>query len=1415
MRVARWLLLALAAFLALAAAVVVLGLIVLQTSWAKDRLRDLAVNRANRVLNGQLSIGRLGGALLSGVALDDVRLVQDGVTVVEAPAVTVRYSLLTFVRQGLVLSEVVLRDPHVRVVETEQGWNVARLAKPSATPSGEPMAFAIRRLSVSGGAVEIVPRAMARRALMDVQLDATLGREAEGMAMHVGRLTGREETTGYVIQALSGEFLRSFADVRVRFELARAASRTAGDVELTTSDDGRSLAATVDTTSLDLATIFDTPRWTSDITGRATVRGVLASGAPPSLRFTFAGPHAKAFGYEATALDIAGGLDRGLLRFRGTAAAYGATVATDAKWQFANAESGSRAGLTATGTFRSAALTNLPPTLELPRFTTTLNGRYAVRTGTEGWSADVALEQSEFEGASLQPGTTGHVESAGGVVAYRAQGEIAGLDVQRLSAPLDIPLLAEDRFHGEVSGTFAVEGTQSGPGRRVISADASLADSTLGGAHFGAMALNVALDGQRLAVRAAGDFQGVTPTLAGLNSLPPFELNGTTDVAVTFHDLGAPIGVETLDVRGRVALQRSTARGVTVENGMIDADLVGGVATIRTLTLAAAGLHLDADGTAALGPTGNSDLRVVAAADDLSAVGKIVGIDLAGAADLNARVTGPADSPQAEGALNARSIAYGSTSALTLGTTFTATLPERNPDLLRANSKVEATFVKAGGLEIVRLGGTAGYDRRLVTLDTRIEQATRTVELAGVLSLQPEQREIALRHLQIDTAGAVWAMPAGRAARIDLGDDRVHVDSLVLARGDQRIEVGGDVGLGDQPPPDDAPPLTVRAERVQLADLNQILMSGRKLDGLLNATATIQGPIRTPDVAAEFLIVNGRIENMPFTAARGNVRYAESIATIDAELQQTSANRLTIAGTVGVPTAAATGATPGLDVRVQSTPIDLGFIQGFTTEVTDVTGTGTFDVHVTGQTHAPFVDGSIAIDQAGFMLDTTGVRYRNFDARLAFARNHLSIQRLQLTDDDGHTLSAEGGLDVIGAAAERSLDVRLKASDFHVLNNKSGSLQVDGTLQAAGGFLSPRITGDLRIAQGRLEVDQILETLTKNVYSTRPQAPEDADAPEASPGGIRAGAGAPGAAAPSSAALQDSSPSPPAPTPAAPSANQAAGADSAAAAAPGLFDRVDLAIAVTMPDNLVIRGRALRMDGSAIGLGDVNIVAGGSLDVAKRPGAPLAITGSLGVQRGYYAFQGRRFDVQRDSTVRFRGQQPIDPALDITATRVISGVETEVQVQGTMREPTIRLASRPPLDDAEVLSLIVFGQQINELGSSERTSLSERVASMAAGAIATPVADSVARALNLDLFEIQAPSGSSAPVVQLGSQIGERLYVGVRQEVGRGDRRRLSVEYRLSDVLRLVTSIAQGAPEQRADRRNEAGGVDLIYETRY
>jgi translocation and assembly module TamB len=265
-----------------------------------------------------------------------------------------------------------------------------------------------------------------------------------------------------------------------------------------------------------------------------------------------------------------------------------------------------------------------------------------------------------------------------------------------------------------------------------------------------------------------------------------------------------------------------------------------------------------------------------------------------------------------------------------------------------------------------------------------------------------------------------------------------------------------------------------------------------------------------------------------------------------------------------------------------------------------------------------------------------------------------------------------------------------------------------------------------------------------------------------------------------------------------------------------LYDAATVDVHLTLPDDLVLRGRDIQTAYSRMGLGNANITVGGDLNIRKAPGGVPDVVGTVTVVRGFYEFQGRRFEVLRDSEIRFTGTRPVDPSLQVGAQRLISGVTAIVNIRGTARQPQVSLTSSPPMDEADVLSLIVFNQPISQLGEGERLNLAQRAGSMAAGYITAPLANSIANALDLDLFEIRPEGGiNGQPSVALGQQFGSRLFVQFKQDFGAADRSELSLEYRITELLRLVSTVAQGAQQSHLTQRVDTTGGDLIFVLSY
>jgi translocation and assembly module TamB len=527
-------------------------------------------------------------------------------------------------------------------------------------------------------------------------------------------------------------------------------------------------------------------------------------------------------------------------------------------------------------------------------------------------------------------------------------------------------------------------------------------------------------------------------------------------------------------------------------------------------------------------------------------------------------------------------------------------------------------------------------------------------------------------------------------------------------------------------------------------------------------------------------------------------------------LQQTPAERITAKGSVPMTlfSPSQTGehvpaaADDKVDLHVKSTALGLGIVQGFTDFLANVAGTMEADVRVTGSGQDPHLEGHIDIRNGAFGVPLGGVSYSGLNTRIDLTPEKVALQSFQILDENGAALTVSGDL-AVHAKSVGAVNISINSDNFEVIDNELGDVGLATSLSISGELRRPKVEGLVRVSAGRIEVDRLL-TFFYDPYATE-SLPEvisserivegSGSAEEATRAALRKAEGS--AAAPAATENKPEAPPPPA----------------------SLFDAVELDVDLVLPDNLVLRGKNLRPGGpTGAALGDMNITIGGDMEVRKAPGDQVRLFGTVQAVRGTYEFQGRRFNLQRGGRIRFVGDTEINPFLDITATRVIpnTGVEAKVTITGTVQQPELSLSSNPPLEESDILALIVFNRPVNELGTGERSSLAATAGGIATGFIAAPLGESIGRALDLDLFEITTTteSGELGAGVTVGQQIGDRAFLRLRQEFGERNATEFMLEYQLARFLRLQATAAPqttGSANRINQRRIERGGLDLIF----
>src|SRR5437588_11636834 len=129
MRIIRRLLHVLVIVLTLVIGATAAAIIVAQTAWFKNLLRTYIVREANQYLNGQVSIGRLGGNLFFGVELENIAVSMDGSQVVAVKDLGLDYNVFELISKGLSVDNIRLNKPVIYLRREGDSWTLSRLIK--------------------------------------------------------------------------------------------------------------------------------------------------------------------------------------------------------------------------------------------------------------------------------------------------------------------------------------------------------------------------------------------------------------------------------------------------------------------------------------------------------------------------------------------------------------------------------------------------------------------------------------------------------------------------------------------------------------------------------------------------------------------------------------------------------------------------------------------------------------------------------------------------------------------------------------------------------------------------------------------------------------------------------------------------------------------------------------------------------------------------------------------------------------------------------------------------------------------------------------------------------------------------------------------------------------------------------------
>ena len=348
-----------------------------------------------------------------------------------------------------------------------------------------------------------------------------------------------------------------------------------------------------------------------------------------------------------------------------------------------------------------------------------------------------------------------------------------------------------------------------------------------------------------------------------------------------------------------------------------------------------------------------------------------------------------------------------------------------------------------------------------------------------------------------------------------------------------------------------------------------------------------------------------------------------------------------------------------------------------------------------------------------------------------------------------------------GRASNPRLAGTMRTSNVELLVREDARIILGATGELSGAKRSPRIAGRIDVRSGLIKVPES----QKNLH---PSSGESALLP-----GTMTAAGADTAATDADTLETARAPQVP--------------ADSATSGTTPRGSRPDVDVTIDLPSGLAVRGRGL----------DVEVA--GRLQVTQQRGKPV-VTGELRAVRGTYTLVGRTLLLDR-GTVRFQGDEGLDPALDIQLSTLVSSTKILVVVGGTTQKPELSLHSEPEMEQTDIIALLSLGKTFDQLSDEESNILRERAAAIVLSMGAAALQENVAGDLGIDVLQYRsnsaAPGGTSASDANVGSlafgkYLSPKLLLSYAYSLDRATDDVLSLEYFLSGRLTLETLYSVG-----------------------
>ncbi|HSX80381.1 MAG TPA: translocation/assembly module TamB domain-containing protein [Candidatus Saccharimonadia bacterium] len=500
------------------------------------------------------------------------------------------------------------------------------------------------------------------------------------------------------------------------------------------------------------------------------------------------------------------------------------------------------------------------------------------------------------------------------------------------------------------------------------------------------------------------------------------------------------------------------------------------------------------------------------------------------------------------------------------------------------------------------------------------------------------------------------------------------------------------------------------------------------VDGEGTLHLSLRGTLAQLQGEGELHLTSLRWQQHDLGEVHGQMRIKGTVVGMDLGWRDHKQELLHLSGAASLDTRQA------LTLQLQAANVDLQGLKAFIPAVAQSAGTLHLDLRLTGTLQHPQVSGTLRVNDGALQLTTTGVRYKDIQVQLVCTGNRLELAQAHAQSGEG-TLDLTGGAESVGLTLRR-LNLDLQMQQFTLMHTPALEAVVSAAVALRGSLDEMLATGTVTVAPARVQVSgklgggldvvQPWQLTVEGVYgSGTQQATPETVAPEARP------------------------------RPTLP------------------FLRADLQL--ELPHNVWVRspGTALELSGA--------------LTMTKELGEPFVLGGTVETVRGFASFYSGRFAVDQ-GRVTFTGTPEINPVLDMTVTRAVSGYAVSIHVSGRAKSPQLHLSSIPDLPQADIVTLLVVGKTTDRLTASERSGLSNHAQQIVGNVATGELEQLLAKPLGFDTLDIQTGDKLGNGKVSVGRYITQDIFLSYERQLGDEKGDKVGVEYSINRHLKVKGS---------------------------